>query len=401
MRSVNVGTKKSFFKISTSTLCVLIFAQVVFAVGPKDVSKEGYTERVKYIMENVVRKSEEDGACIHVSFDGMPLVQFKSGIDAGAPQLSVADIFSDQEKYQLAEALASQLLSNSFPASYGGGIEFCKLLVFKMPSKVEIKDIELDRTVRKKVQADLSETITEIGQGRIDKDGIRGILKRFGVVYHSGLSDDFYFKEKRCLAWYRAAVYLADSIIADNKKGNPSTLHALSASVTINKAKKQIKETIAFTDDEISKSTEPKDINQQSLELLCWYFGADAEDALIHKLLSEIEFLGNLPKEIEIFGDKDPCPQCQFKLQWLADEIKRKSTGSDDSPVKVCYYAEKSYGAPYCVVSTSVPLIYKYNDDRSSVVNSYETRKGGKKDSKLKVFLFESGKEWDIQAFKV
>ncbi|EKE01153.1 MAG: hypothetical protein ACD_21C00202G0002 [uncultured bacterium] len=76
--------------------------------------------------------------------------------------------------------------------------------------------------------------------------------------------------------------------------------------------------------------------------LFCRHCGRHAEDALIYEILRNLEKYDEIPEVIEIYGNKDPCFQCQIKLQWLADNL----AGMIESA--------RSDGLPQLIISTKV-----------------------------------------------
>lgn len=116
------------------------------------------------------------------------------------------------------------------------------------------------------------------------------------------------------------------------------------------------------------------------MELFCAQHCGHTEDALIHKTMQEIENFGKVPGKIEIFGNIDPCPQCQIKLQWLADilpkKIAEKTGAKNPGCLEICYYSKHQHGE-HCIVSNC------FGKDLS-------TRRGNE-NNKLKVFIFSTG----------
>ncbi len=106
----------------------------------------------------------------------------------------------------------------------------------------------------------------------------------------------------------------------------------------------------------------PKEDEKQAqagfLKLFCRYWEKEAEDALIFKILQNLEKYDRIPRVIEIYGNKDPCFQCQVKLQWLADNLAKKiidarkrhslpiPTRAPEEKLTILYYAKDECQAP-------------------------------------------------------
>jgi hypothetical protein len=101
-----------------------------------------------------------------------------------------------------------------------------------------------------------------------------------------------------------------------------------------------------------------RDANEFLLELFCRQWGKEAEDALIFNILQNLEKYGRIPEVIEIYGNKDPCFQCQVKLQWLADNLTKMIvqtraeyglpalTHEPGKKLTIKYYAKEEYQGP-------------------------------------------------------
>jgi hypothetical protein len=110
-----------------------------------------------------------------------------------------------------------------------------------------------------------------------------------------------------------------------------------------------------------------RDERELQLRLYCKYWGNHAEDALIYRVLQNLNAYGRSPNKIEIYGNKDPCFQCQVKLQWLADYLK----------TTIVYYSNDAYHGP-CL----------HIDAPCMVVNYFSTRPQ-RESGKIKKFTFE------------
>jgi hypothetical protein len=120
-------------------------------------------------------------------------------------------------------------------------------------------------------------------------------------------------------------------------------------------------------------------LKELRLRLYCKYWGSHAEDALIYKMLLGLKEDPNakIPKVIEIYGNKDPCFQCQIKLQWLVDLLAH-----EDKSEHIIHYYSKEEFIDQCL----------YVDLPQMVTNCFTTRKPEEK-NKIKKFTFVSGNE--------
>lgn len=129
------------------------------------------------------------------------------------------------------------------------------------------------------------------------------------------------------------------------------------------------------------------------LELFCNQWGSHAEDAFIRKLLYDVKSnnFSRVPRTIDIYGTKDPCFQCQVKLQWLANALKKEFsqllslTDQKNYNLVIRYFSKDSF-TTQCAIPGVLP-----HDRMYCTRPSHEQKLDGTDRALVKLFIFDAG----------